>query len=346
MENRLDFRFEPLLFLLLLPLAAGFFIPSLAIVLLTGLPFLAQAVKVRKGPWFFFASLVIPFALFALRWRYPLLLSAGMAGYLALLALAMAADKDLRPFKARLAIYAAAFLLGLMGFVPFLSGLDGTPADVVIRWVSESERCNDVLIALYQQGLVRVDDSLISRQQVFSNLSYQLLGSQALLPAVRSEMLNSLRTTVELLLPNVLPTALVLFSGIGALMMAMLPVALSRREGKPIKSPEAFEKWRLDRQMQGLLLWLLPGYFFRYFTANATALLMGEMMSATAQLLLAVQGVAVIASGQKKRGASRFSRRLWCVVITVFFYQVPVFIGLIDQFADFRGLRPKNKEDA
>lgn len=347
MENRLDFRSKPLFILLLLPIAAGFFSFALALVLIAALPFLAQAVKVKKGQWFALGLIVLTYGAFVLRWRYPLLFSLGAAGYLAFAMAAMAADKDLRrSFKVRLAVYAAAFLLGLLSFVPFLAGLNGTPADAVIGWVSESDRCNDILIALYQQGLVRVDASLMSSQQLFSSLSYQLLGTQALLPAVRSEMLNSLRTTLEQGFPQMLPEMLILCSGMGALLMAMLPVVLLRREGKSVKSPEAFEKWRLDEQMQRLVMCLIPGYFFRWFTANTTVLLMGGMMLTLAQLLLAVQGMAVIAAGQKRRGAGRVGRRLWCVVIAVFFYQVPVVIGMIDQFTDFRGLRPKNKEDA
>ena len=339
MENRLDFKFDGFYLLLFVPALAGFFFPALAFVGVALMPFLVYALMLRRGVLISAAFLFLTYALLAFRHSYPLLLAAGVLGYFAFSLLAMVIDmKAGRPFHVRLVLHFSALLAGLVCFAPFFQSIAASLPALLRDMVAASKSGDELLLQLWQQGVAGMDTALLKAQQAY--------GGAVLLPEVRLELLNSFQTTLTLLLPRALPEAVALFTGIGAMAMAMIPVVFLRQRGHPVKSPKAFERWRLDGFLRQLLIGLLPGFLFRFITDNTVMLLMGSMMATLAKVMLVTQGLAVIAHGQKARGTGRLLRRVWSVLMAVFLYQVPLMFGAADQFIDFRGLRPKNKEEA
>ena len=327
-------------------LAASVLLKPAAVAVLFLLPFITACCAAQTGV----KALGLPVTVIAViagLYGTPLMFP-GLLLFALALALAVVSDtKTRRPFHARLALCFAALLMGPAAFFPWLIGRFGTDiitgvSEAAVHLADMSPMRDELLIRLYQYGIIGMTPKMLSFQRITSSLG---LAGSVLLPDTRQELLLSLLTTLKLMIPTVLPTLWVLYAGIGAAVMAMLPVRYRRKNGLAEDEPAEFTSWHLSGGMVWLAWLLVLGFVIPWFTADRTCLMVAVMMKTLFKILLVSQGLAAMAFWQKKAGRTRTQRYTFMAMLTILIYQVPMAVGIMDHITDRRGFRPKKEED-
>ena len=316
--------------------------PAAAFVVTLLVPFFA-AFWAKDTPWV--AAFVYPAVLwvFAAMLRLLHVAVLGYIGFSLLMAFHFFFKrKRVPPFNTQLKVNLMVLLEGLALFLPLAVLRFGTDivsgaAEAMVRAISRLSSCDEWLIFFNRVGLAGMTPALAKAQNA---------AGAALLPAVRQELLASFTTSLKLLLSHAIPAGLILYSGVGAVGMVMIPVVRARKYGIPLRIPEPFERWRLTEGMARMAVFMAAGYVIPLVTANPAVLMAAVMMRTLFKVMLVTQGLAAWSFWQKKSGWPRAKRRAVMTIVTVLFYQVPLIMGVAEQMTDRRGLRPKKEEDA
>lgn len=286
--------------------------------------------------------------------HYSLLAVVGVTLYAVLLATAIYFGIQLkRAATKRLMAYVLALLMGVLGFVPWLHSYVGEEllpgiADKAVAYVQEMPSCDDFLVQMLSSGQARLSKELLAKQQSYSSITQLFTGSDkiVLLAEVRTALLSSVHTTLMLKLPTILPRYITLFIAIGAIVLLMLPVVLLRRSGVKVMEPPPIVFWHMDKQTAKMgYAMLIASIIISITTADGALNMFAVMLQTLFSVLFVVQGLAVMEFMQMKSGMSRLSRRISAIITVLLVWFIPVLIAVADERIDFRGLRPKKKEE-
>ena len=285
----------------------------------------------------------------------PALLVACAALYLlpALAAYGYSLSRPL-PFWRACALIAASLLLGQLAIYLLMQrqtqGMLFSEAGMALaRIVGGLPYRDDLLYSLVNAGFLRIPASMRDTAIV------AVPGGYALSTGVTGELLLQVRTLTEQLLEGLVPELLITVSGLNAL----LGLSLGIRYGVQAAQKRAFLRGEdplpvPDLGMPPLRTWHLPrpwglriglmaiGYPLMRYGNTTTLITVGSILFQVFSLCFAVQGLATLNDAQHRRGTSRGWRSAVVVLSLLFrFMQIAlIFIGVMDQIKNTRGLRP------
>ncbi len=237
---------------------------------------------------------------------------------------------------AALAISQTAILAILRHFVGgnlFVGG-----ADYLVQLVAESPNGNELLLLLHRLNLLQLPEGMISA------INFSI--AQVMMPKARIELLNGLRTFLELYLPVLLPTVIVNNAILAGVFGVAFPLLAARRLKVDVVQMEPFATWHLSSSA-GVVVFLLGlGNLLSSGFPNSYLSLAGMMMSEAFFIVFAIQGAAIIDFFRARTGAYTSFRWLWPCAVFITIPWLLMIIGIADQIMNFRGLRkPKNREE-
>ena len=214
----------------------------------------------------------------------------------------------------------------------------------------------DVLLYLFSRsGFLQLNTDTVG--QVFIENGQAWFFTQEAL----TELYNQVRTRVDLWLRGVVPT---LISSMSInLNVAGTAVALyyARRHAQRVSFknnddqlthlfehmlPPAFSQWYVPKKY-GSLLWILGGfYLLSRLSRNPTLFLAGGMMYNVFAAVYVLQGLSLVNSFQKARGAQPRTRGLTIVLLFMIASPFAMMLGIFDQLRDPRKLRKQTNTDA
>lgn len=190
----------------------------------------------------------------------------------------------------------------------------------ILRVMMNARTRPQVLYSAYVSGLAGLD---AKRTAALESLAALTGGN--VLPWLSEDVLQqlewSLRATIEITLPSIMPDLLV--KGIMAFSLGML---LCWR-----KFPDAE-----DTPTTAMLMLLSAA---QLFTTNATIALAASLLGSVAFWSFAVQGVSAQNFAMIRAGATRGRRWFLSILMVLFVPILPMFAGCADQIRDPRGLR-------
>jgi len=226
-----------------------------------------------------------------------------------------------------------AILRCLVGGNLFVGG-----ADYLVQLVNESPNGNELLLLLHRMNLLQLPKGMVS------DLNLTIV--QFMMPKARIELLNGLRTFLELYLPVLLPTVIVNNAILAGLFGVAFPVLAARRLKIDVVQMDPFATWHLSSSA-GIVVFLLGlGNLLSSGFSNSYLSLAGIMMSQAFFIVFAIQGAALMDFFRARTGVYTSSRWLWPFAIFITMPWLLMILGIADQIMNFRGLRkPKNREE-
>ena len=144
----------------------------------------------------------------------------------------------------------------------------------------------------------------------------------------------SLRATIEITLPSIMPDLLV--KGIMAFSLGML---LCWRKFPDAEDTPTTDRWFMPTPLGISMAVLLLLSAAQLFTTNATVALAASLLGSVAFWSFAVQGVSAQNFAMLRAGATRGRRWFLTILMVLFVPILPMFAGCVDQIRDPRGLR-------
>lgn len=194
----------------------------------------------------------------------------------------------------------------------------------------------DWLVRAWRMGLVRLEGTSGTLPAL------QLFGVTVIPPEVRTEMLNSLRLSIEALLTDGLPRLMVVYAALTAWVTALLADALGRMDGRPGRFPP-FERWYLSREAAISACILAAVSLLRWLTASLTMYQTAAMCATAFGLMYIGQGAALTVWWLKRRGWQPVTSGLLAAALAVGLSTVMMILGAADQLFDPRGLHGKRE---
>ncbi|MGN1020270.1 MAG: DUF2232 domain-containing protein [Aristaeellaceae bacterium] len=213
-------------------------------------------------------------------------------------------------------------------------------AEDVTAWIAGREDAADILLTALKLGYARLTGAMEKTP------AFQLFGRTVMLANVQTELLNSLRTTLDYALRELLPSAAVVYLGAVAALTARVPEAIRRRRGMDAQLP-SMTGWYIPREYAvGAMLLALFG-LVRYLTGSLAVYQAGAMSMTAFYLLYGAQGFCLalwwLRRGQLPPGAGLLICMLALSMLPMA-TMVLVLLGAVDQLADPRGLREEDTE--
>jgi hypothetical protein len=219
-------------------------------------------------------------------------------------------------------------------------------AEFLVDQVSNSPFGDQLLLQLYQYGLLSVPQEMLTGARALVDAVFSTITADPLGPTMRTELLNGLRTLLENYLYGFIPSILVTNAVLAGLLSLAIPIHAGRKQKLPDLHMPALSSWHLDRSTGIKVLVLALGNALPYLFPNPGILLAGNMMGAAFATVFQVQGVALMSFFQERSGSRPFFRWLWPCVLFLFIPTLLLLMGVADQFLNIRGLRnSKDKED-
>lgn len=215
---------------------------------------------------------------------------------------------------------------------------DAGPAWDIVDWIDRQDNAVEILLRAYSSGYARLTGDMARLPAV------RLFGQIIMTQEVRSELLYSLRVSIDALLRARLPGIIIWLIGLEGLLCAMLPDMLCRRAGHPGHLPR-FDRWRLPQELSRPMTALLPGMLLPLFSQQYAAVCLGRMCMAAFQFVYIWLGLSALEGLMKQRGTAVLTRRLIQAAGLVLLPFAPMLVGMADQAMDLRRLRdPKDDE--
>ena len=203
--------------------------------------------------------------------------------------------------------------------------------------LSQSPMCDSVLISAYNSGMARTKDPMtLSSMYVSSMLSL------ALPEATRTELLNSLRVSIEEMMPAALCEGFIGHVLIVTVLCTLLPDSLRRKNGEKGVYPK-FTEWHMPSGIGLAVGALALGFVICLMTESDLWMKIGLLSSSVFSVAYGLQGVSFQLWLEDKMGMGKIFRVIWVVGILLLAPFIMVILGLIDQRRDARNLR-KDKE--
>lgn len=201
--------------------------------------------------------------------------------------------------------------------------------------IDRSRNANTVLLTAYQLGWARLDESMQGLPAL------NLFGMTVLLPQMRTELLNSLRATVEFALQEQLPVWMVTYWGVTGALVAWLPSAIVRLRGGEGEFPP-MRSWHMDDATgRGAALLVVFG-LMRYMTGSLAVYQAANMASAAFNVIFGLQGLCLAVWWLRERPSMALMAVFAAAMLLPMLPTALMLLGLFDQFADPRVLRAKD----
>ncbi len=244
----------------------------------------------------------------------------------------------LRP-AARAGICLGAWCIGLLTLSVSTGGqVIGGLAEAACGAVDRSANSTEILLRLYSAGYVRLagTEALMPALRVLGNV---------MIPAgTRTQMLLSLRVSLEEMLPSLLCSAAVYHTALTVLLATVLPDAMRRRRGERGEfSP--MEQWYMPRRLGMAVFALCLGWLIALMAQDGVGAYLGWLCADVFRVAFMLQGICWMQWMGKRMGIRAVARNAWSVVLSVVVPLIPMIMGMIDQRRDARHLRPKEEGD-
>lgn len=203
----------------------------------------------------------------------------------------------------------------------------------ILRVMMNARTRPQVLYSAYVSGLAALD---AKRTAALESLAALTGGN--VLPWLSEDVLQqlewSLRATIEITLPSIMPDLLV--KGIMAFSLGML---LCWRKFPDAEDTPTADRWFMPTPLGISMAVLLLLSAAQLFTTNATVALAASLLGSVAFWSFAVQGVSAQNFAMLRAGATRGRRWFLTILMVLFVPILPMFAGCVDQIRDPRGLR-------
>ena len=203
----------------------------------------------------------------------------------------------------------------------------------ILRVMMNARTRPQVLYSAYVSGLAGLD---AKRTAALESLA--ALTGRNVLPWLSEDVLQqlewSLRATIEVTLPSIVPDLLV--KGIMAFSLGML---LCWRKFPDAEDTPSADRWFMPTPLGISMAVLLLISAAQLFTTNATVALAASLLGSVAFWSFAVQGVSAQNFAMIRAGATRGHRWFLSILMVLFVPILPMFAGCVDQIRDPRELR-------
>ena len=203
----------------------------------------------------------------------------------------------------------------------------------ILRVMMNARTRPQVLYSAYVSGLAALD---AKRTAALESLAALTGGN--VLPWLSEDVLQqlewSLRATIEITLPSIMPDLLV--KGIMAFSLGML---LCWRKFPDAEDTPSADRWFMPTPLGISMAVLLLLSAAQLFTTNATVALAASLLGSVAFWSFAVQGVSAQNFAMIRAGATRGRRWFLTILMVLFVPILPMFAGCVDQIRDPRRLR-------
>ena len=208
-------------------------------------------------------------------------------------------------------------------------GLAGAACD----WVDQSPDSTEILLRAYSAGYARLAGTQALMPAV------QMLGSILIPDGIRTQMLLSLRVSVEEVLPNLLCGAVIYHTALTVLLSTVLPDWLRRKRGEKGEFAP-MEQWYMPRRLGLAVFALCIGWVMALMAQDGVGAYLGWLCADVFRVAFVLQGICWMQWMGKRMGIGSTMRNIWSVVLSVLIPLIPILMGMIDQRRDARHLRP------
>ncbi|MBQ8201170.1 MAG: DUF2232 domain-containing protein [Clostridia bacterium] len=197
-----------------------------------------------------------------------------------------------------------------------------------------------VLLMLYQAGFARLETETAQ----MLTLGVKLAGVLGISPEIQLQLINSFCTTVEQLLPSLLPEIMVQWAMLTVLLTAFAGDETLRWQTGRGRLPR-LSQWYMPVQTGRMMLVIMLLGVVQLLTRSIPIAQTAIMCRTLGYWAFAVQGAACLMFMLQRQQASRMRCTLTLVLGLLIAPFVLMLIGLYDQFADPRKLREDNAAD-
>lgn len=244
------------------------------------------------------------------------------------------------PFFKTAAITCAAFVFSLALLFFILQkqaggALYSAAANAAVTGLENMPARDNLLYTLWQSGFLTHGLPGDTQAIVTDNL-----GGWTFNPAVLSEFYKQISSRLTALLSTFFPSMLTGYSIILSLPIMGLAIKMGvRRDLSPRLDMPPFSKWFIPKSQNPLMLILAAGYFLASFSNNIVLQTTGQLMYNVFSTLFLIQGLALLNSILKNRGAKPLIRFILLVLLMVILSPAALILGVFDQLTDPRKLR-------
>ena len=215
-----------------------------------------------------------------------------------------------------------------------VAGLAGAACD----WVDKSSNSTEILLRAYSAGYARLQGTQALMPAV------QMLGSVLIPDGIRTQMLLSLRASMEEILPNLLCSAVVYHTALTVLLSTVLPDWLRRKRGEKGEFAP-MEQWYMPRRLGAAVFALCIGWVMALMAQDGVGAYLGWLCADVFRVAFILQGICWMQWMGKRMGIRSAVRNIWSVILGIVLPLIPMVMGMIDQRRDARHLRPKEEAD-
>ena len=233
----------------------------------------------------------------------------------------------------------AAWCIGLVILLRLTGGqiINGL-AQAACNYVDQSPDSTELLLRAYSAGYARLQGTEALMPAV------RLMGNVVIPAETRTQMLFSLRVSLEEILPSLLCSVVVYHTALTVLMSTVLPDWLRRRRGEKGEFAP-MEQWYMPRRLGLAVFALCLGWVIALMAQEGTGAYLGWMCAEVFRMAFILQGICWMQWMGRRMGIRSTARNVWSVVLSVLTPLIPMIMGMIDQRRDARHLRPKEEAD-
>ena len=219
--------------------------------------------------------------------------------------------------------------------------LGDSPVTVAISsleaWLESTGQRADMLVLAWRYGLARTSEASALQSTPGATL--------LMTPEVEKELVQSLLTTLDVLLRNALPGQIITGSMLGGLLGVALPRWEAARDMDALHPPIAppVHLWYLPNPLLGKVFLLMLGLFLASGMGLSTLRLALHLVWTAVQCALALQGVAVIDDYLRKRSFRRIGRTAGTIAAFALLNGACAVLGLVDAIVNIRRYPPTGR---
>jgi hypothetical protein len=262
------------------------------------------------------------------------------------LALLIAIEQKL-PFLKALALTLFSFIVGTLGFYLLTQGASGGDifgftSQVAVEALEQLDMRDLLLYNLWKGGLLSHGQPQGTQVFIENGRGWTFV------PSVLEEFYKQISFRLKIMLQSVFQGLLTSFAiymaGLGSYLALRLGSSVSLPDPCPTLDMLPFHQWHLPKEI-GKQLWILgAGYLLMTFSASHVVQLMGSLMFNVFYAVYAMQGLSVFSFRLRLGGMRPWLRYLLLFLLFAILQPVLVFIGIIDQVRDSRGLRQNSRK--
>ena len=211
-------------------------------------------------------------------------------------------------------------------------------AQAACDYVDASPESTQILLQAYSTGYARLKgaEALAPAYRVFGTV---------LIPAeTRTQMLLSLRVTLEEILPGLLCSTVVYHAALTVFLSTILPDWLRRKQGEQGEFAP-MEQWFMPRGLGIAVFALSFGWVIALMSQGGIGTYLGWLCADVFRAAFILQGICWMQWMGKRMGIRSTVRNIWSVILSFVLPLIPMIMGVIDQRRDARHLRPREETD-